>query len=67
MLLDWAVHKGVDLIIVNTKEPGSDKSFYALKPVGMKVWRIDNSLFDNLENDLRASDKLELPPLWNGR
>jgi beta-lactamase regulating signal transducer with metallopeptidase domain len=64
-LLAWAEGMGVDLIVVKTKQPDSDKSFCALKPLGMKVWRIDNSLFENLENALRSADKLDLPP-WNG-
>jgi hypothetical protein len=65
-LLAWAKRQGVDLIHVKIKPKGSDKWHYAFLPVDMKVWRIENSRFNNIENELRTSKKLELPPPWNG-
>jgi hypothetical protein len=32
----------------------------------MKVWRIENSRFDSVETELRASKPLKLPPSWDG-
>ena len=32
----------------------------------MKAWRIDNARFDNLEEELRKSERLELPAPWHG-
>jgi beta-lactamase regulating signal transducer with metallopeptidase domain len=65
-LLVWAEQEGVDLITVRTRLPGSDKPVYAFKPVGMKVWRIDNARFDHLQNELCSGDKSDFPDLWHG-
>ena len=32
----------------------------------MKVWRIDNGRFENLQNDLCYTNKVELPQPWQG-
>jgi hypothetical protein len=32
----------------------------------MKVWKIDNKRLPNLEKELQESEKLDLPPLWEG-
>ncbi len=65
-LLAWAEQEGVDLIVVKVRLPGSKDRVYAFKPVGMKVWRIDNDRFDNLQNELVAGDRKELPTPWIG-
>ena len=65
-LLVWAEQEGVDLITVRTRLPGSDKPVCAFKPVGMKVWRIDNARFHNLQNELCSGDKSDFPDLWHG-
>lgn len=65
-LLVWAEQEGVDLIGVKTRLPGSEEPFYALMPLGMKVWRVENSLFENLQRELRFSDELVLPTAWDG-
>ena len=62
----WAEQEGVDLITVKTKLPGSEKPVYAFKPLGMKVWRIDNARFDNLQNELSYGEKGKLGEPWNG-
>ena len=64
-LLAWAEREDVDLI--NIKIKSSDgKWFYAFKPLGMKVWRIENSRFDGIETELRESKQLKLPAAWEG-
>lgn len=65
-LLAWAENENVDLITVKTKLPGSELPVYAFKTLGMKVWRIDNALFDNLPNELSKGDKGEFGKTWNG-
>jgi len=66
-LTDWAKREGVNLIVVKTTTPSdSDKPHYALKPLGMKVWRIDNDRFNNLQNELRYTNRVELPQPWAG-
>jgi hypothetical protein len=64
-LLAWAEREGVDLINIKLKSHDG-KWFYAFKPLGMKVWRIENSRFDSVETELRASKPLKLPPSWDG-
>jgi hypothetical protein len=65
-LLAWAEREGVNLIHIKMKASNSDKPFYAFRPLGMKVWRIDNSRFDHLEKELRQSKQLALPAPWEG-
>jgi beta-lactamase regulating signal transducer with metallopeptidase domain len=65
-LLAWAEQEGVDLVNVKITPPGSDKTFYAFKPLGMKVWRIENSRFANIQKELRESKRLDLPAPWQG-
>ena len=65
-LLAWAEREGVDLINVKIKPSGGDKWFYAFRPLGMKVWRIENSRFDQIEKELRESNQLALPAPWEG-
>jgi beta-lactamase regulating signal transducer with metallopeptidase domain len=65
-LLAWAEREGVDLITVKTALPGSDRRVYAFLPLGMKVWRIDNDRFDNLQNELCDANKVSLPEPWKG-
>jgi hypothetical protein len=64
--LAWAEREGVDLINIKIAPPGTDKTFYAFQPVNMKVWRIDNNRFDNLQQELRGCKNLELPSRWEG-
>ena len=61
----WAEREGVDLIHVKIKSPDGEW-FYAFKPLGMKVWRIDNDRFDHLQKELRESKQLTLPAPWEG-
>ncbi len=63
-LLAWAEREGVDLINVKVTLPLGDISYYAFKPIGMKVWRIDNDRFENIEKELRQGKKLDLPEAW---
>lgn len=65
-LLAWAEQEGVDLITMRVKQPDSDKMIYAFKPLGMKVWRIDNDHFENLEKELRYGEKADFARLWDG-
>ena len=65
-LLVWAEQEGVDLITVRTRLPGSDKPVYAFKPVGMKVWRIDNACFDHLQDELCSGDRSDFQDRWHG-
>ena len=64
-LLAWAEQDGVDLIVVKTKLPGSEKPVYAFKPLGMKVWRIDNDRFDNLQTELSYGKTGPIGKPWN--
>ena len=36
-------------MIVKIAPPGSDKPYYALKPIRMQVWRIDNDRYKPAE------------------
>ena len=64
-LLAWAEKENVNLVCMKIK--ASDGTwFYAWKPLGMKVWRIDNSRYDGLAKELRQGGKLKLPPPWEG-
>ena len=65
-LLDWAEKEGVDLITFKAKNPGGDGFHYAFQPVGMKVWRIKNSRYEKIEDELRGNAKFELPDPWQG-
>lgn len=65
-LLAWAEKESVDLITVKSRLPGSELPVCFFKTLGMKVWRIDNALFDNLQNDLSQSEKGEFGKAWNG-
>jgi len=64
-LLAWAEAEGVDLVTVKTKA-SDGKWYYAFKPLGMKVWRIENSRFANLEKELHESRQFLLPAPWEG-
>ena len=48
------------------KPQGSEKSYYGLQPLSMKVWRIDNSRYDHLAKELQTVEKFDLPGLWEG-
>ena len=65
-LLAWAEKAGVDLLRIEIRRPGDDEAYYGYKPVGMKVWRIDDTLYRNLANELRKGKKLDLPTPWQG-
>lgn len=65
-LLSWAEKEGVHLIGMKFRPHGSQKSYFAFQPVGMKVWRIDNHRYENLEKELQEAEKLDLPGLWEG-
>ncbi|MGO9112544.1 MAG: M56 family metallopeptidase [Thermoguttaceae bacterium] len=64
-LLAWAGQEGVDLITIKIKS-SDGKWFYAFKPLGMTVWRIENSRFDHIERELHESKQLKLPSPWEG-
>jgi beta-lactamase regulating signal transducer with metallopeptidase domain len=63
-LLAWAEQEGVDLIIVKTKLPGSEKPVRAFMPLGMKVWRIENSVYDNLQQELCYGETSDFGKQW---
>ena len=65
-LLAWAEAQGVDLITVKITPAGSGKSYYAFRPVGMQVWRIENDRYDNIEKEVCQSTQLKLPAPWKG-
>ena len=65
-LLAWASQERVNLITTKITPPGSDKSYYAFKPLGLKVWRLDNGRFDNIQNELHRSKRFELAEPWKG-
>ena len=64
-LLAWAEAEGVNLVTVKIKA-SDGKWYYAFKPLGMKVWRIENSRLANLEKELHESRQLALPAPWQG-
>jgi beta-lactamase regulating signal transducer with metallopeptidase domain len=64
-LLAWAEGEGVNLVTVKIKA-SDGKWYYAFRPLGMKVWRIENSRFANLEKELHESRQLLLPAPWQG-
>lgn len=65
-LLAWAKQNGIDLLRFEIKRPGDGKTYYGYQPVGMKVWKIDNKRWNNLEKELQESKKLDLRSLWEG-
>jgi hypothetical protein len=50
----WATRRGFDLRGVEVKPAGADESFYALRSLGLRVWRLDDGAYDTIEGDLRA-------------
>jgi beta-lactamase regulating signal transducer with metallopeptidase domain len=65
-LLEWAEGEGVDLITVKITPPGSDESYHAFKPLGMRLWRVDKSRYETLAKELRNTEELDLPAPWAG-
>ena len=65
-LLKWAEGEGVDLVTVKITPPGSDQSYYAFQPVGMELWRVDESRYDTLVKELRSTEEFDLPAPWAG-
>ncbi len=65
-LLNWAEREGVDLITLKAEIPGTDQWYYLFWPVGMKVWRIDNSRYNRIVEELRQGKKLDLPEPYQG-
>jgi beta-lactamase regulating signal transducer with metallopeptidase domain len=65
-MLAWAEKEGVHLIGMKFKPQGSEKAFFGFQPVGLKVWRIDNSRYDHLANELQTAEKFDLPAPWEG-
>ena len=65
-LISWAEKEGVNLIGMKFRPQGSEKSYLAFQPLGMKVWRIDNARYDQLATELQKGAKLDLPGLWEG-
>ena len=65
-LIAWAEKEGVDLIRIEIKPTGSDKAYYAFQPVAMKVWRIDNSFYDDIGNKVRENKIPKLSESWEG-
>ena len=64
-LLAWAEGQGVDLINIEIRLPGSDEPVRAFQPVGMKVWRIENSRYESIANELRVTGEFNTPAVWN--
>ncbi len=56
---EWAAAQGVDFYGIQRKLPGSDREFYVLQPVGMRVWRIDNDRYDTLQDELRSGNEFD--------
>ncbi len=51
---DWASRKGYDLQGVEFRPPGSDRSYYAIRGLGLRAWQIDDKLYGAIEGQLAA-------------
>ena len=66
-LLSWAEKEGLHLIGMKFKPGAARNPYYAFQPVGMKVWRIDNSRYDNLaDRAAQIAQNSTCPKLWEG-
>lgn len=63
VLAAWAEREGVDLVGIEYRQPGSERTFRVVKPLGMKVWQIDNARWETIRDEL-ASGK---PLAWGRR
>ena len=59
----FAAKEGFDLRGTEYTPPGSDRSYYVLQALGLRAWQVENSLYGEIENDLRAekTPKLDRP------
>ena len=57
---DWSAREGYDLEGVEYRPPGSDRSSYAIRGLGLRAWQIDKALYGRIEFDLAAG---RVPPL----
>jgi hypothetical protein len=55
-----AAREGYDLRGIEYRPPGSDKTYYALQGLNLRLWQIDNRRYNTIERELRADQAPEL-------
>ncbi len=56
----FAAKEGFDLRGTEYTPQGSDRSYYVLQALGLRAWQVENSLYGEIESDLRAEKIPEL-------
>lgn len=56
----WAAREGYDLRGIEHRPPGSDKTYYALQGLNLRLWQIDNRRYNTIEGELRGDRAPEL-------
>jgi beta-lactamase regulating signal transducer with metallopeptidase domain len=56
----WAAREGYDLRGIEYRPPGSDKTYYALQGLNLRLWQIDNRRYNTIEGELRGDRAPEL-------
>jgi hypothetical protein len=59
----WAAREGYDLMGTQYQPAGSDKTFYAIRNLGMTAWEIDARRWETIEGELKQAEppKLDKP------
>jgi hypothetical protein len=56
----WAAREGYDLRGIEYRPPGSDKTYYALQGLNLRLWQIDDRRYNTIEGELRGDRAPEL-------
>ena len=56
----WAAREGFDLQGTEYRPPGSDRSYYAIRGLGLRAWQVDNLRYGTIEEELRGGRQPEL-------
>jgi len=59
-VLSWAAEEGLDLMGFVYQPPGTDENHFAIKPLGMRVWRVDNHRWDSFDKEVASNESLKL-------
>jgi beta-lactamase regulating signal transducer with metallopeptidase domain len=61
-LLVWAARDGVDLMGMEFTPPGSSRTYYCVRGVGLQAWQIANERWDTIKDELASDQPLQLGP-----
>ena len=57
---EFAKREGFDLMGIKVALPGTKKEVYAIKPLGARVWRVDDSVWNSIGDDVKKDAPLKL-------